>query len=267
MLKRNNLLPKISVITPSYNQGEYIERTIESVLSQNYPNLEYIIMDGGSTDKTVKILKKYGKKIIWKSEKDNGQGNAINKGLERATGDILTYLNSDDMLCPNSLKLIANYYLKNPKTHWFFGKCKIIDEKDREIRKQITAYKNFWLKRYNYQTLLVLDYISQPATFWTRKAFEKIGNFNEKEYWELDYEYWLRLGKNNRPIFIDRYLAKFRVHKKAKTSIGVKHFWQEFEVARKFTNNPMILALHAINFLSIVFGYTILSKNEQKNKS
>lgn len=260
MLRKNKQLPKISIITPSYNQGEFIERTIKSVLSQNYPNLEYIVMDGGSTDKTIKILRKYGKKIIWKSEKDKGQGDAVNKGLRIATGDILSYLNSDDTLTPYSLKTVSEIFLKDPKAHWFFGKCKIIDEKDREIRKQITAYKNFWLTRYDYRTLLILDYISQPATFWTREAYEKIGNFSEKEYWELDYEYWLRLGKKYRPVFIDKYLAKFRVHKKAKTSIGVKHFWQEFEVARKFTNNPIILGLHIINFLSIVIGYSILSK-------
>jgi glycosyltransferase involved in cell wall biosynthesis len=260
MLNPKNKLPKISIITPSYNQAEFIKRTIDSVLSQDYPNLEYIVMDGGSTDKTVEILKKYGSKIIWKSEKDKGQGDAINKGLKRATGDLLGYLNSDDTLTPNSLLTLAEIYLKNPSYHWFFGKCKVVDEKDREIRKQITAYKNFWLKRYNYQTLLILDYISQPATFWTKEACKNIGNFNEKEYWELDYEYWLRLGKKYEPKFIDKYLANFRVHKKAKTSIGVKHFWQEFEVAKRFTNNPLILGLHLINFLSIVIVYTLLSK-------
>ena len=260
MLKPKNKLPKISIITPSYNQAEFIKRTIDSVLSQKYPDLEYIVMDGGSTDKTIGILKKYGHKIIWKSEKDKGQGDAINKGLKMASGDLLGYLNSDDTLKPNSLKTIAELYLKNPETRWFFGKCRIVDEKDREIRKKITAYKNFWLKRYDYRTLLILDYISQPATFWTCEAYRKTGQFNEKEYWELDYEYWLRLGKKFQPLFIDKYLANFRVHNKAKTSLGVKHFWQEFEVAKRFTNNPLILGLHLLNFLSIVVIYTLLSK-------
>lgn len=260
MLKAKNKLPKISIITPSYNQAEFIKRTIDSVLSQNYPNLEYIVMDGGSTDKTIEILKKYGKRIIWKSEKDRGQGNALNKGLSMSTGDLLAYLNSDDTLEPNALKTIAQFYVRNPQTQWFIGKCKIVDEKDREIRKQVTAYKNLWLKKYNHQTLLILDYISQPASFWTRTAYKEIGQFNEKEYWELDYEYWLRLGKKFSPKLIDKYLANFRVHKKAKTSLGVKHFWQEFVVARRFTSNPLILGLHLVNFLSIVIGYTLFSK-------
>jgi glycosyltransferase involved in cell wall biosynthesis len=260
MLNQKNKLPKISIITPSYNQAEFIKRTIDSVLSQKYPNLEYIVMDGGSTDKTVEILNKYGSKIIWKSEKDKGQGDAINRGFIMATGDLIAYLNSDDTFAPGALKSVSEFYLKNPDSHWFFGKCKIVDEKDKEIRKKITAYKNFWLTKYNYQTLLILDYISQPATFWTRGAYKKIGEFNEKEYWELDYEYWLRLGKKYEPKFIDKYLANFRVHKKAKTSLGVKHFWQEFEVAKRYTNNPLILGLHLVNFLSIVIIYTILSK-------
>ena len=104
---------KISVITPSYNQAQFIERTILSVLNQNYPNLEYIIMDGGSTDNTVEILKKYSDKIIWKSEKDNGQSGAINKGLKMATGDIVTYLNSDDIYELGTFEKIAEFFQKN----------------------------------------------------------------------------------------------------------------------------------------------------------
>ncbi len=260
MRKRKSKPPKISVITPSFNQAEFIERTIKSVLSQNYPNLEYIIMDGGSTDGTVKILKKYGKKIFWRSEKDKGQGDAINKGLKLAKGEIFTYLNSDDTIEPGALKLVADFFVKNPKTMWVFGKCRIIDENDNEIRNAITAYKNFWLKRYNYKTLLILDYISQPAVFWRREAYEKVGEFNTKEFWELDYDYWLRLGKEYQPGLIDEYLANFRVHKKAKTSMDLKHFLEEARVARKYTRNPFLVGLHYLNFLSIVFGYLLLSR-------
>jgi len=252
--------PKISIITPSFNQAEFIERTIKSVLSQDYPNLEYIVMDGGSTDGTVEILKKYSQKIIWRSEKDKGQGDAINKGLKLARGEILGYLNSDDVLAPGALKAVADFLVKNPKKMWVFGKCRIIDEKDKEMRKSITAYKNFWLERYHYSTLLVLNYISQPAVFWRREAYEKIGEFDTNEYWELDYDYWLRLGKRYQPGLINQYLANFRVHQKAKTAIDLKHFLGEARVARKYTKNPLLIGLHYLNFLSIVVGYFLLSK-------
>ncbi|MFZ5366042.1 MAG: glycosyltransferase family 2 protein [Patescibacteria group bacterium] len=255
-----NKWPRISVVTPSFNQAKFIKRTIDSVLSQKYPDLEYIVMDGGSNDGTVEILKKYDNKIIWRSEKDKGQGDAINKGLKLAKGEILAYLNSDDTLEPGALKLVADFFVKNPKVMWVFGKCRIIDENDREVRKAITTYKNFWLKRYNYKTLLILDYISQPAVFWRRRAYEEIGEFDIKEFWELDYDYWLRLGKKYKPGFIDKYLANFRVHKKAKTSIGIKHFLEEVEVAKKYTKNPILIGLHYLNFLTIVFGYSILSE-------
>ena len=260
MLERGNNLPNISIVTPSFNQAGFIERTIKSVLSQDYPNFEYLVMDGGSTDGTVEILKKYGKKIVWRSEKDEGQGDAINKGLKLAKGEIFAYLNSDDVLAPGALKTAADSFSKNPRTKWVFGKCRIIDENDREIRKSITAYKNFWLERYHYNTLLVLNYISQPAVFWRREAYEKIGEFDPNEYWELDYDYWLRLGKKYPPGFIDKYLANFRVHQKAKTAMDLKHFLGEVRVARKYTSNHFLIGLHYLNFLAIVLGYSILSQ-------
>lgn len=252
--------PKISVITPSFNQVDFIERTIKSVLSQNYPNLEYLVMDGGSTDGTVEVLKKYGPKITWRSEKDEGQGDAINKGLKLAKGEILGYLNSDDTLEPGALRLVGEFFQRHPNTMWAFGRCRIIDENDKEIRKFITAYKNFWLARYNYKTLLILDYISQPAVFWRRKAYEEVGEFNIKEFWELDYDYWLRLGRKYQPGFIDKYLANFRVHKKSKTAQDIRHFLEEARVAKKYTKNPILISLHYLNFLTIVFGYSLLKK-------
>jgi len=258
METRKNL-PKVSIITPSFNQADFIERTVESVLSQNYPNFEYIIMDGGSTDGTVEILKKYGEKIIWRSKRDKGQGDAINKSLKLAKGEIFAYLNSDDVLAPGALKVVADFFIKNPKKMWVFGKCRIIDDSDKEIRSWITAYKNFWLKRYDYRTLLILNYLSQPAVFWRREASEKIGLFNNHYYWTLDYDYWLRLGKKYSPGFINRYLANFRVHQSSKTSIGVKNFLEEVEVAKQHTQNPLVIGLHYLNFLSIAIGYSLLS--------
>jgi glycosyltransferase involved in cell wall biosynthesis len=217
-------------------------------------------MDGGSTDGTLELLQKYGSKIIWKSEKDNGQADAINKGLKMSSGEILAYLNSDDVYEPKAFLKVADFFKKNPQTNWAFGKCKIISEKGSEIRGWVTAYKNFFLKRYSYNSLLVLDYISQPAVFWTRKAMDEFGLFDEGQYYELDYEYWLRIGKKCKPGFINDYLASFRIHTQAKTgSHFVKHYWQEFQVACLYTKNPFLLFLHFLNFLSIIGSYSILS--------
>lgn len=252
--------PRISIVTPSFNQATFIGRTIDSVLNQNYPNLEYIVMDGGSTDGTLEILKSYGKRIIYRSEKDKGQGEAINKGLQIASGELLAYLNSDDTYLPTALIKTADFFVKNPGIMWAFGTCRIVDENDNEARNIITAYKNFWLRHYNFQSLLILDYISQPAVFWRRAAYEKIGDFDENEFYELDYDYWLRLGKSYKPGFIDDYLANFRVHKLAKTSANTKHFLEEVRVAKKYTNNPLIIGLHYLNFLSIMLGYSFYSR-------
>ena len=252
--------PRISIVTPSFNQAQFIGHTIESVLSQNYPNLEYIVMDGGSTDGTLEILKSYGRKIIYRSERDKGQGDAINKGLQMASGELLAYLNSDDTYQPSALIKTAEYFVENPEVVWAFGMCRIVDENDDEIRNIITSYKNFWLRRYNFLSLLVLDYISQPAVFWRKEAYEKIGGFDENEFYELDYDYWLRLGKRYQPGFIDEYLASFRVHKQAKTSANTKHFLEEIRVAKKYTNNPIIIGLHYLNFLSIMLGYSFYSR-------
>ncbi|MCM8787000.1 MAG: glycosyltransferase [Candidatus Omnitrophica bacterium] len=251
--------PKISIITPSFNQGDFIKKTIDSVLSQNYPNLEYIIMDGGSADGTISILKSYGKKIIWRSEKDRGQAEAINKGLKLSNGEIITYLNSDDLLEKGALFKVGEFFKNNPDKLWVFGKCRIINEKEKEVRKLITAYKNFFLKRYSYNTLLILNYISQPAVFWKREILETVGYFKEDEFYELDYEYWLRIGKKYQPGYIDDYLSSFRVHQKAKSgSSFFLHYWQELVVASRFSKNPLILNLHFFNFLAIILVYSFL---------
>src|SRR5690606_21579969 len=169
-------LLKNSIITPSYNQGHFIERTIKSIVTQagigKDFELEYIIMDGASTDNTVEIIKRYAKKykfINWVSEKDKGQSDAINKGMVKAKGSIVTWLNSDDVYFPNSLKTVAQFWKHNPKTQWAFGFCDIIDEHDKEILKNVTKYKNFWLKNYSYTHLLIENAISQPSTFFTKE--------------------------------------------------------------------------------------------------
>jgi glycosyltransferase involved in cell wall biosynthesis len=256
--------PKISIITPSYNQGKFIERTILSILNQDYKNLEYIIMDGGSTDETLKILKKYGNKITWKSEKDNGQSDAINKGIKLATGDIITYLNSDDTYEPGALKKVAEFF-KNPPAggpdkKWVYGKCKIINEKDQEIRKWITAYKNLLLKNYSYKKLLTENFISQPATFWKKELHQELGYFNEKENFCMDYEFWLRLGEKYDAGVIDDYLANFRYYSNSKSgAVNKQQFRDQLRLAQKYgQSHPTSLLIHKFNYYKITEVYKLL---------
>lgn len=256
---------KISIITPSYNQARFIERTIQSVLNQDYKNVEYIVMDGGSDDGTLEILKKYDGKIIWKSEKDNGQSDAINKGLRMATGDIVAYLNSDDTYEPGALKKIADFFENppagGPDKKWAFGKCRIINENDQEIRKSITFYKNIFLKRYSYGKLLAENFICQPAVFWKKELLDEIGYFNDQEHFCMDYEYWLRIGKMYEPGFIDDYLANFRYYANSKSgSVNKKQFQDELRLAGKFGKNQKFpLLIHRMNYYKICLAYAIMN--------
>jgi glycosyltransferase involved in cell wall biosynthesis len=204
-------LPKISVIVPSYNQGAYIERTIQSILNQRYPNLEIIVMDGGSTDQTLKILKKYSKKIVWFSEKDAGQADAINKGLRFSSGQILAYLNSDDTYEPKALHTIAKYFLKHPKTQFVYGQGCLINKKD----KRIGMYNDSPM---THKSLYAACGISQPTAFWTREVYRKIGPFDATLQYTMDYDYWIRVSAHYSLQHLKTPLANTRIHAQSKTS-------------------------------------------------
>ncbi len=270
-MKPVSKLPRISIIMPCFNTVDFIERSIKSVVEQKYPNFELFIKDGGSVDGTLEIIKHYEKKypkiIKWVSGKDKGQTDAINIGMEKVNGDILTYLNADDVYMKGSLKKIGEYFIKHPEVMWVYGKCNIIDGNDREIRKWITLYKNFWMRNYSYVTLLVLNYISQMGVFWRREAMKKIGKFDIKQHYVMDYDYWLRLGKEYRAGFIDEYLASFRIVPTTKSSTGfVEQFKDEYSVVSKYTKKSLILALHAFHYKLIIIIYFILKRvNSAKN--
>ena len=251
---------KITIITPTYNQAPFIERTIQSILNQNYTALEYIIMDGGSTDGTIDILKKYSDRIVWKSEKDKGQSDAINKGLRIATGEIVAFLNSDDTYEPETLTKVSRFFSKNPDIKWVYGKCKIIDINDKEIRWPITLYKNFLLKKYKYSRLLAENFVSQPATFWKKEVHNEIGYFNENEHYCMDYEFWLRLGARYPAGVIDSYLANFRFYTSSKSGgVNSKQFKDELRIAKKYSNGLRIpILLHNLNYYKIIWIYKIL---------
>jgi glycosyltransferase involved in cell wall biosynthesis len=256
--------PKISVITPSYNQASFIERTIQSVLDQDYPNLEYLVIDGGSTDGTVEILRKYDKHLHWLSEKDSGQSDAINKGFRNASGEILAFLNSDDCYELGALRRVGEYFATHPDAHWVTGKCRIINNQGRETRKLITFYKNLWLRAKSFKVLLVLDYVSQPATFWRRTVIEKIGLFDENEHFSMDYDYSLRVGQHFSLQVLDTYLAAFRVHPASKSRLVREHFDTDFAIAKRYTRSRILRGLHWLHNVLIVSVYRIQSKHGEK---
>lgn len=260
-------LPRISIITPSLNQGRFIRRTIESVLSQNYPNLEYLVMDGGSSDNTLDVLHSYSERVKWVSEYDGGQTHAINKGLRMAGGEIVSYLNADDLLLPGALFRVARAFMDNPNALWATGKCRIINDDDREIRSWLTAYKNFWLHIHSHSTLLVMDYISQPATFWRADALTRLGFLDESLYYVMDYEYWLRLYSESPPVFIPEYLAAFRLHLESKTSAKTSsgergaglYLEEESAVIRRYTRSRFLFLLYRIHRRLMIWVYSLLN--------
>ena len=246
-------LPTISIVTPSLNQGNFIEKTILSVIEQHYPNLEFLIVDGGSTDNTLDILKKYDQHIRWFSERDSGQTNAINKGLRMTGGTIVAYLNADDILLPSSLMRIAKSFLDNPEINWITGKCAIIDEQGRNFRSTISFYKNLLLFSRSYRVLLITNYLSQPATFWRRTLMEKCGMLDESFNYVMDYEYWLRLWQATPPHIIRNDLAGFRIQRNSKTTTfghSLDYIEEEKRILERYAPSKIWKYLH--NFHRVV---------------
>ena len=254
---------RISIITPSYNQAVFIEQTISSVLSQSYPNLEYVIIDGGSTDGTVEILKQYDERIAWVSERDRGQSDALNKGMKQATGNIVGFINSDDLLAPQSLWRVSDYFRKHPDAYWVSGKCRNIDENGIEIRKSVTLYKNAWMLTRSYTALMITNYLSQPATFWRREIMDEVGFFDESLHYSMEYDLWLRIGQKYRLYTIDDYLASFRIHSASKAGSSANApFDADLEILKRYAKGPLLWRLHAFHNALIVFFYLkILGRN------
>jgi glycosyltransferase involved in cell wall biosynthesis len=247
--------PLVSVITPSFNQGRFIEQTILSVLNQDYPNIELIVMDGGSSDETVDILKRYNDRIIWISEKDKGQAHAINKGLNLAKGEILAYLNSDDTYLPGAIGRAVRYFtLEKPDAKFIYGEGYHVTEGGRIIERYPTEL-------FDYQRLAETCYICQPATFWKREVIEKVGLFNERLNYAMDYDYWIRIAKKYGNLrHVPEYLANSRFYQDTKTvSRRLEAHAEILDVIREHygrQNVPMTW----INAYAHVFMHRIVSR-------
>lgn len=205
-----NTLPKLTILTPSFNQGPYIEQTIRSVLAQKYEPVEHIVIDGGSTDSTVDVLKKYPH-LRWISEKDRGQADALNKGFAKATGDIVGWINSDDYYEDNIFKSIAECFL-TPEVMWVTGHLTFLFDQTGELipqRSPIITYDRL---------INDPDIVRQPPTFFRKAFIEQAGRWNHEFFMAMDFDLWVRLAKMAPPLMIDKNVAYFRIHAQQKSS-------------------------------------------------
>lgn len=204
--------PKISLITPSFNQARFLEETLKSVLDQNYPNLEYIVMDGGSTDGSVEIIERYADKLsYWISEPDDGQTDALIRGFAKATGEILGWLCSDDILEPNSLHDVSQFFLKNPHADVVYGNSLWIDPEGCFIksRKEHAFDRSILLYEHNF--------IPQPSTFWKNSLYHKVGGLNQDFNVAMDADLWLRFSEVTDIHHVRKFWSRMRIYPEQKT--------------------------------------------------
>ena len=216
-------MPRISIVTPSFNQGEFIERTIQSVISQEYPNLEYIVMDGGSTDGSVSVLERYSDHLDhWESRSDEGQSDAINRGFRKATGDILAWVNSDDLLAPGALDASAAALTSSPKSAFSYGDWTTIDADSRVVqRHKSTAITNKGLLE------RLQSYVAQPTIFFRKFGIEEVGLLDPDLHLIMDFDLLLRLTARFDGCKAQGQIALFRLHDEAKTPTLREQAWME----------------------------------------
>lgn len=229
------MYPKISIVTPSYNQAQFLEQTIVSVISQKYPNLEYIVMDGGSEDGSQRIIERYQEHLAyWVSEKDNGQAQAINKGFARSTGEIMGWLNSDDILMPGSLVTIGEVFSLFDDLRWITGYLTVINETGQIIKVRPPFGRLRTLIAWGWYHGQALGFINQESTFWRRSLWDQVGQqVDEERHSSFDYELWKQFARYEILYALDSQIGAFRFHAQQKTS-QIASYYEEIGV----TFNP-----------------------------
>jgi glycosyltransferase involved in cell wall biosynthesis len=207
--------PLVTIVTPSCNQGRFIRATIESVLSQDYPHIEYIVMDGASTDDTPEIVKEYSGRLTWITEKDRGQSHAINKGFQLARGEIVSWVNSDDIILPGAVSHAVRAFESKPNLGAVYGEGYQINSKGEvKCRFPVTEPFNLW------KLVYLSDYILQQTVYFRKSVFEEVGYLDEELHWGMDWEILMRIGKRYALEYIPEYMGCLREHDGAKTSTG-----------------------------------------------
>ena len=215
-----------SIVTPCLNAEATIGEALRSMREQGYEPLEHVVVDGGSTDRTMEIVKGAGEHVRWISEPDRGLSDAMNKGIAMARNDVVGWLNADDLYLPGALQRVAAAFEARPDALWVTGRCLIIDADGNEIRRGVTRYKDALLRRWSFPLFLTQNFVSSPATFVRRRAFDLVGGFQERFRYSMDYDVWLKLGRQSAPVVIDEALACFRM---AEGSLSMSGFERQFE--------------------------------------
>jgi glycosyltransferase involved in cell wall biosynthesis len=248
--------PTVGIVTPSLNQGAFLRETIESVLEQQYPDLEYWVIDGGSTDGTPEILKGYGTRINWISEKDEGQAQALNKGLTKISTDIVAFINSDDVYLPGTLRSVVRYFRSHPEAMWLTGDYFIVDSAGSRVQSYVVGYKRVLRRHPSFRRLAIANYIAQPSTFWRRRLLDEIGLFDESLRYCFDYDFWMRAILKYPLHVFPTGLSLFRIHGASKGgSQYLQQFAEEHQVLRRYTRSRMLLGLHRLHAMLIVMAY------------
>lgn len=208
-------LPLVTIVTPSYNQKPFLVHTLQSIAQQDYPYIEHIVIDGGSTDGTIELLQRAPYPLHWLSEPDNGQAAAINKGFARARGEIMGWLNSDDLYTPGAIHTVVNLFLARPDVMLVYGDALAIDAQGRSYGLRANV------KACNLQRLVRSgDHIVQPAVFWRAALWRELGPLDESLRFTLDYEYWMRVAQRYPLFYLPVCLARERLHQQTKTATG-----------------------------------------------
>jgi glycosyltransferase involved in cell wall biosynthesis len=231
------LSPSISIVMPCYQQAAFVEEAVRSVLDQKGVEVELLVMDPGSTDGSRELLHTllptYGERLQLHFAPDNGQADAINRGMTLARGNVLGWLNSDDRLRPGSLAR-ALPLLDGSDARWLYGRCGIIDESNRQISHYIVCYKNFRGRSFSIFKFLTEDFIPQMATFWNRALWNTAGELDQRRHLAMDYDLFLRFARLSEPMVLKEYLADFRVHRDAKSSLRTgEHLKEAFVTAHE----------------------------------
>ncbi|MBL8132610.1 MAG: glycosyltransferase [Anaerolineae bacterium] len=229
-------MTRVSILTPSYNQAQFLPATIDSVLSQDYPEIEYLIVDGGSSDGSRAVLEAIrDPRVRWVSEKDKGQANALNKGLQAATGDILTFINSDDRLLPGAVRFAVEHFAAHPETDLLHGDCEAIDTDGRHLHVLTSAPLDLaaWLTGRH-------PNVHQPGTFWRRRLTDRIGLFDEGMHYSFDGDYWVRaVLAGLRLDYVPGERAQYRFHETSKTVSQTDRFYDDWlRIVDKVFSDP-----------------------------
>jgi glycosyltransferase involved in cell wall biosynthesis len=252
-------LPSLTVVTPCLNAAATIGETLESVRSQAYPGVEHVVMDGGSTDGTLDIVRSFdGVELV--SEPDGGRVEAANKGAARAGGEVVAWLNADDRYEPGALLRVGRALAERPEAPWATGYCRIIDGDGKEIRKGVTAYKNWLLRHYSMSLHLTQNFVSDPATFVRRSALQRAGPLDPSFLTAHDYDLWLRVARLGRPVVIREYLSSFRMTEGTLSMEGFdSQFREHVRAARRHgAGYPVSVGANAFTSRAIVTVYRAL---------